>query len=163
MKSGYLLLWVLCFNTINSKAQDSKEIKFVADTMTFTGTQKVLQGEYVETTLKNLSVVRMFKTGDNHYYLRFLVTTNFYFDKVDMLEIRSGNKSYYAENTRQFKVNKTTGLFIVEIYKNYIAQLKDEGITAIAFGKAETDFTRGDASQVRRIAKHFHESITPKK
>ena len=28
-----------------------------------------------------------FKTSDQKYYIRFLVTANFYFDKVDVLEI----------------------------------------------------------------------------
>ncbi|MCC6371488.1 MAG: hypothetical protein IT236_10830 [Bacteroidia bacterium] len=163
MKSAFSFACLFILVPFFIIAQEAKEIKFVPDTMTLTGEQKVLQGEYVETTLKNLSVVRLFKTKDNHYYIRFMVTTNFYFDKVDMLEIRSGNKSYYAENTKQFKVSKTIGLFIAEIPKNYIAQLKDEGITSIVFGKAETDFTRQDASQVKKIARYFHESIAPKK
>jgi hypothetical protein len=162
MRFPLCIIFAFCFFAF-FKGQTNAEPAFVRDTMTFTGENKVLNGEYVETTLKNLSVVRMFKTADNKYYLRFLVTVNFYFDKVDLLEIRSGKKSYYNENTKQFKVNKTLGLFIVEIPKNYIAQLKDEGITSIVFGKAETDFTRQDASQVRRIARYFYESITGKK
>ena len=163
MKFVFVLVLAMCLSSSLLKCQEPLVIAFTPDTMTLNGENKILQGEYVETTLKNLSVVRMFKTKDNKYFIRFLVTKNFYFDKVDVLEIRSGNKSYYAENTKQFKVTKTMGLFITEIAKNYIAQLKDEGITSIVFAKAETDFTRQDASQVRKIAKYFYESIAPKK
>ena len=163
MKFVFVLVLAMCLSTSLLKCQEPLVIAFTPDTMTLNGENKILEGEYVETTLKNLSVVRMFKTKDNKYFIRFLVTKNFYFDKVDVLEIRSGNKSYYAENTKQFKVTKTMGLFITEIARNYIAQLKDEGITSIVFAKAETDFTRQDASQVRKIAKYFYESIAPKK
>lgn len=137
-------------------------LAFTPDTMTLTGSNKVLNGEYVETTLKNFSVVRLFKTSDKKYYIRFLVTANFYFDKVDVLEIRSGKISYYAENTKQFKVTKTMGLFIAEIPRNYVAQLKDEGITSLYFNKAETDFTRQDAKHIKQMARFFYESIADK-
>lgn len=163
IKAFFIFISLVVLNLQLTKAQSAAPLAFTPDTMTLFGENKVLQGEYIETTLKNLSVVRMFKTRDNKYYLRFLVTANFYFDKVDVLEIRSGKKSYYSEGTKQYKVNKTTGLFIVEIYKNYIAQLKDDGITSLVFAKAETDFTRQDASQVRKIAAFFHEAITAKK
>jgi hypothetical protein len=163
MKPAAIIFFMLSLCPLFYNAQEKAELAFVQDTMTFTGENKVLNGEYVETTLKNLSVVRMFKTTDNKYYLRFLVTANFYFGKVDVFEIRSGKKSYYNENTKQHKVSKTMGLFIVEIPKNYVAQLSDEGITSIVFNKAETDFTRQDASQIRKMAKFFNESITAKK
>src|ERR1041384_6116681 len=85
------------------------ELQFVSDTMSFTGEKKVLQGEYAEVTLKNQAVVRLFRTSDRKLYLRLIVTENFYFDKVAMLEIQSGTKSFYAKNTKQYKITKTRG------------------------------------------------------
>ena len=120
---------------------------------------KILDGEYLETTLKNLSVVRFFKTEDGKLYLRLIVTKNFYFDKVDVLEIESGTKSYYAKNTRQFKVTRASGLFLIEIYKNYLNTIKDEGITGIVFGGTETKFSNKDAAQIKKIAGVFYESL----
>ena len=163
MKAFLIFSFTVLLFHLPGKSQSEKVLAFVNDTMTLTGENKVLKGEYVETILKNLSVVRLFKTGNNKYYLRFLVTTNFYFNKSDVLEIRSHKKSYYTDKITQYKVNKTMGLFIVEIPKNYIAQLKDESITSIYFNKAETDFTKNDASQIKKIARFFHESITEKK
>jgi len=163
MKFYFLTCLFFLFLASAAGAQEKGELFFIPDTMMLHGENKVLKGEYVETTLKNLSVVRLFKTYDNKYFLRLLVTKNFYFDKVDVLEIRSGRKSYFNEHTRQFKVNKTLGLYILEVPKNYLVTLKDEGITSVVFAKAETDFTRHDASEVRKIARFFYESITGKK
>lgn len=154
----YLLLFSLA-----CKGQVVCEFAFTPDTMSLPGSGKVLQGEYIETTLKDFSVVRLFKTIENKYYLRMIVKKNFYFDKVDVLEIRSGSKSYYAKDTRQYKINKTTGLFVIEVFRNYVSTLKDDGITSLYFSKAETDFTRQDAGQIRKMSKCFYESISLKK
>lgn len=158
----YLPATMLFFALLFNAAAQEPVTAFIPDTMTLTGSNKVLNGEYVETTLKDLSVVRMFRTSDKKYFIRFLVTSNFYFDKVDVLEIRSGKISYYVENTKQYKVTKTMGLFIAEIPRNYIAQLKEEGITSLYFNKAETDFTRQDTKHIRQMAQFFYESIAEK-
>lgn len=144
-------------------AQDNCESGFVSDTMSTFNKGKIIEGNYIETTLKKGSIVRFFRTNDEKYYLRFLVTENFYFDKTDVLEIMSGHKSFYANDMKQFKVNKNTGLFILEIPKNYISQLKDHGITSLVFAHAETHFSRTDAKQIKEISACFYNSIQTKK
>jgi hypothetical protein len=124
---------------------------------------KVLEGSYMETPLKDFSVVRLFRTTDEKFYLRMIVKKNFYFNKVGVLEIRSGTKSIYYKNNKQYKVNKTTGMFVTEVQKNYLSTLKDEGITSLYFAEAETDFTRQDAGQIKKMAKCFYEDINIKK
>ena len=131
--------------------------------MSIPETGKVLDGEYIETVLKDFSEFRIFRATDDKYYLRFIVKQNFYFNKTDVLEIRSGSKSYYVKNTKQYKRNKTTGLFVVEVFKNYVSTLKEEGITSLYFSKAETDFTNKDAKQMKDISKCVYKSITLKK
>jgi hypothetical protein len=143
--------------------QDKEGFVFVHDTMSIPETGKILEGDYVETTLKNLSVVRLFKTADHKYYLRFIITKNFYFDKVDVLEVKSGNKSYYSKNTKQHKINKTQGLYVIEVFRNYLGTLRDDGITGLVFAKAETDFTRQDGNQTRKMAAMFYQSLPPEK
>jgi hypothetical protein len=144
-------------------AQAPCDLRFVSDTMSTYTKNTVLEGSYVETTLKKGSTVRFFKTNSDKYYLRFLVTENFYFDKSDILEIVSGNKSYYAPDTRQWKVTKSLGLFILEIPKNYVSQLKDHGITALVFAHAETHFTKSDCKLIKEICTCFYNSIQNKK
>src|SRR5688572_32559735 len=128
------LLFFLLYLGHQGAAQSSENIAFARDTMSIPQTDKILDGEYLETTLKNLSVVRFFKTTDGKLYLRMIVTKNFYFDKVDVLEIQSGSKSYYAKNTKQFKVSKNSGLLLIEVYRNYINTIRENGITGIVFG-----------------------------
>ncbi|WP_317898191.1 hypothetical protein [Aurantibacillus circumpalustris] len=153
-----------CFLTITSIAygQINCETAFVTDTMSVPETEKILQGQYLEIQLKDFSMVRIFRTNDDKYFLRFIVKQNFYFDKVDVLEIRSGSKSYYVKNTKQFKIDKTSGLFVVEVFKNYISTLKEAGITSLYFAKSVTDFTRQDASRVKQISKCLYDFITEK-
>ncbi len=151
------LLQVLVF-----KAQKACETGFVPDTLYLPAEAKTVSGQYLQATLKNKSVVRLYKTAANRYYMKLIVTENLYFDKTDKLEVQSGTMSFY-ETVRQYELDKATGYYVFEIFKNYIATLKDEGITGIIFGKAETNYTRQDASQVKQIAKCFYENIATKK
>lgn len=153
----FIILACICKGQINC------ESSFVKDTMSIPEAGKILEGEFIETTLKDFSEFRIFRTSDDKYFLRFIVKQNFYFNKTDVLEIRSGSKSYYVKNTKQFKINKTTGLFVVEVFKNYISTLKEDGITSLYFAKAETDFTRQDTKQMKEISKCVYTSITGKK
>jgi hypothetical protein len=153
----------LVFLSLACHAQESCNNGLSSDTLYIPAENKVLNGESIQTTLKNQSVVKFFKTADSRYYLKIFITKNFYFNKVDLLEIRSGSKSFYAKDTKQYKLDKTMGMFVFEIFRNYVATLKDEGITSIVFAKAETDLTRKDAAEVKKISKCFYESIGGKK
>lgn len=161
MHSWHILLFFVLLG-IKVQGQIDCNSAFVQDTMSLPDGSKVLEGRFIITTLKDFSTVTLFRTNQDKFYLRFVVKKNFYFDKVDVLEIRSGSKSYYVKNTRQYKIDKTTGLFIVEIFSNYISTLKDEGITSLYFANAETDFTKKDASQIKQISNCFYELISTK-
>lgn len=149
------------------KAQTKCELQFVEDTLSIPEEGKTLQGLSLETTLKNLCVIKIFQSDDpkdDKLYLRMIVTKNFYFNKVDKLELKSGSKSYWVKpDSKQYKINKTLGLFVVRVEKNYIVTLKDDGLTSIAFAGAETDFTKQDANQIKKMARCFYETIYRKK
>jgi hypothetical protein len=155
MRSCFLLslfisLSALCF------AQECPP--FQSDTMGIPGAAPV-SGQYMETQLRDQATVRVFKTGKDKLYLRLIVTENFYFNKVDLLEIKSGTKSYYVKNIKQHKIDKTHGLFVTEIYRNYLHTLMDHGITSIVFGGAETKFTKQDLAQVKQLAGCVYASL----
>ena len=159
-----ILILFLFFISIKSFSQPFLcESGFTEDTMSLPEMNKVLEGSYLEATLKDFTKVRLYKTAQNSYYLRILVKKNIYFNKVGALEIRSGSKSITFKDVKQYKVDKTTGLFIHEVPKNYIYTLTEEGISSLYFANAETDFTRQDASQIRKMAKCFYEDINSKK
>src|SRR3954462_13489083 len=113
MKLTLGFLFFLC-SFFPCAGQNGEQLTLLRDTMGVPQENKILDGDYIETTLKNLSVVRFFKTTDGKLFLRLIVTKNFYFNKVDVLEIKSGTKSYYAKNSRQFKVSRSSGLFLIE-------------------------------------------------
>lgn len=136
---------------------------FVNDTIFIPKENKVYSGEYLEATFKNKTIVRVYKTNNGKYYLKFIIQENLYFDKVDVLEIKSGSKSFYAKDTKQIQLDKHTGCYVVEIFKNYIFTLKEDGITGITFNKAETNYTKQDCSQAKQIAKCLYDVVNAKK
>jgi hypothetical protein len=159
MKKNFIILFFL-FIILWCKGQDCGP-DFASDTLYLPAQEKILEGSSIQATLKDNSVVKLFKTGQK-YYLKLFVTSNFYFNKIDLLEIRSGSKSFYVKESKQYKANRTTGMFVFEVFRNYVSTLRDEGITSIVFAKAETRFTKKDASQVKRIARSFYECISGK-
>jgi hypothetical protein len=157
-KSACLLLFFFLVNTCFP--QDCPAL--IADTMTLPGEHKALNGEYLEAQMKNGSTIRFFKTENEHIYLRIVVTKNFYFNQVSTLEIKSGSKSYYIKNAKQYKLDKVHGLYVAEIYSNYLNTLKELGITAIDFGGVVTDFTKHDASEVKNAAGCVYNTLSQK-
>lgn len=161
MKAAFTSLCFLLLSVSIFRAQNN--CAFSPDTLFLPKESKTVSADYLQASFKNGSSLRLYKTPSNKYYLKLVVTENLYFDKVDLLEIQSGSKSFYSKDTKQLELSKSAGYFVVEIYKNYVATLREEGVTGILFGKVETSFTRSDANQVKQIAKCFYATIETKK
>jgi hypothetical protein len=136
---------------------------FSKDTLFIPKEGKVVNGEYLQASLKNKSVIQFFITEGNRYYMKLTVSENLYFDRVDMLEIKSGGKSFYAKETKQYQLDKHTGFYVVELFKNYLATLKDDGITAIVFNKTETKYSKQDRAAIKQMSQCFYDVISNKK
>jgi hypothetical protein len=143
-------------------ANGAQNCSYLQDTLYIPKQGKIVNTEYLQTTLKNNTIVKLYKTENSKYFLKLIVTENLYFDKVDVLEIKSGSKSYYEKDAKHFQYDKHTGFYVLEIYKNYIGTLKEDGITSIVFGKSETNFTKQDCNQIKQISKCFYENIVAK-
>jgi len=163
MKKKLPVFFVTFFLLFSAAAQEKCDAVFSADTLTPPGSSVALNGQSVETTLKNLSKVKLFKSDDDKLYLRLVVTENFYFNKVDVLELQSGTKSYYAKDTKQYKLSRSQGQFTIEIFRNYVWTLKELGVTAIVFGSSTTELTRQDTKEIKKIAACLFETIAEKK
>ena len=135
----------------------------ITDTIRIPKENKVLNSQYLITTLKNGTTIQLIKSSNAKFYLRIVTSENLYFGKTAMLEIISGSKSFFAKETTNFQLNKNTGYYIIEIYKNYIGTLKEEGITKLDFDKAVTTYSKQDCNQVKQMAKHFYESFCVQK
>lgn len=141
----------------------AQDCGFKTDTIFVPKEKKTLNCDVLETTFKNGSVVQLIKAPNGKLYMKLIVTENLYFDKVDQLEVKSGSKSFYAKDTKHFQYNKHKGYYIIEIYKNYVVTLRDDGLTGLKFGKAETEFTRSDSNLIKKAASCFYESLAEKK
>lgn len=141
----------------------AQDCSFKSDTIFIPKDKKTLQSEILETTLRNGSVVQLIKAPNGKLYMKLIVTENLYFDKIDQLEVKSGSKSFYVKDAKHYQYDKHKGYYIFEIYKNYVVTLKDDGLTGLLFGKAETEFTRSDSNLIKKSATCFYASLTEKK
>lgn len=162
LKPVFLILLLLGASLLRSQEQ-SCENSFKNDTLTILSEGKLLEAEMLQTTLKNQSIIQMYAVDRKRYYIRIYVTENFYFNKVDILTIESGKWTYPVKNCKQHKISKTMGMYVFEVQKNYLATLRDEGITGLVFAGAETDFTRNDGQQIRKMCRCFYETMFGKK
>ena len=141
----------------------AQDCEFKRDTIFVPKEKKTLQSEVLEATLRNGSVVQLIKAPNGKLYMKLIVTENLYFDKIDQLEVKSGSKSFYVKDAKHYQYTKHKGYYFFEIYKNYVVTLKDNGLTGILFGKAETEFTRSDSNLIKKTAACFYESLAEKK
>lgn len=132
---------------------------FVTDTLFNEKDDSFLMADGLTTPMfKSGSQVKLFKVA-NKYYLEIEVRDNLYFDKVDNLEVKSGSKSMFQKGIKQHQKNKHTAFFVMEVFKNYIATLKDDGITSFVFNNAESTFSKQEIKEIKKIANCFYQTI----
>jgi hypothetical protein len=132
---------------------------FVSDSLFVEKDKAFILADGLKTPVfKNESQVKLFKVG-NKYYLMLYFKNNTYFDMVSDLEIRSGTKSMWSKGAKQYQQGKHTAFFIVEVYKNYVATLKDEGITSFVFNNNENTFGKQEVKEIKKIANCFYQTI----
>lgn len=156
----YILLGFWIFTNVVIAQTDCS---FTNDTLYLLEQNKTLNVKSIKTSFKDNSEFKLIIGNDNKFYLQLAVTENLYFDKKDNLELESNGKSILFKNVIHQKLNKYTGLYVVEIWKNYIATLKDEGLTSLTFNKAKTKFYKSDSKAVKQIANCFYNEINTKK
>lgn len=135
---------------------------FAADTLTLPDGQHV-EAEMMQMTTKNQSLIQLYALDRKRYFVRIYITENFYFEKTDQLTVESGKWTYPVKNCKQHKISKTRGMYVFEVQKNYLATLRDNGITGLVFAGAETSFSRSDGQHSREMSKCFYENLFGKK
>jgi hypothetical protein len=80
------------------------------------------------------------------------------FVDVGSLQIKSaGNKSIFFKNITYYNHKDPGAYFLVDVLINYIATLRDDGLTSLVFNeKFEADF-KDDQKNIRKTAKCFYE------
>jgi hypothetical protein len=158
-----LLSFSLVLSCLLRGQEANCENSFLVDTITIFSEGKLYEGEVLKTTLKNQSQVQMFAIERKRYFIRIYVTENFYFNKVDILTVESGKWTYPVKNCKQYKISKTMGMYVFEVQKNYLATLREEGMTGLVFAGSKSDFTRNDGQQLKKMCRCFYETMFEKK
>jgi len=68
-----------------------------------------------------------------------------------------------SKGIKQYQKDKHTGFFVMEVFKNYIATLKDDGITSYVFNAKETVLSKSEIKDVKKIANCFYQTINVQK
>lgn len=141
------------------KSQNTCEMGFITDSLYKENEEAFVLADGLKTPVfKNESQVKLFKVG-NKYYLMIICRNNLYFDLVSDFEIKSGTKSMALKGVKQHQKDKHSAFFVVEVFKNYVATLKDEGITSFVFNNTETSFGKQEQKEIKKIATCFYQTI----
>ncbi len=71
------------------------------------------------------------------------------------LNLSCGSKSIYFKTTL-YNLNKDNQYFIVPIGINYVATLKDHGLTSMVFNSHEVKFIKEESKGVKETANCFY-------
>lgn len=127
------------------------------DTLYFPSKQISELVKVMNCPLKNGGNIQLFNNGGK-YVLKLSLHEKFGFLDVGSLQIKSGNKSFFLKSTTLYNHKETTAYFLVDVLINYIATLKDDGITSVVFNeKFEATLASEDIKNIRRTAKCFYE------
>jgi hypothetical protein len=161
VKLSFLITCILFF--ANLSAQNTCEMGFVRDSLFIEKENAFVGADGLKTKpFKDGTEVKLFKV-QNKYYLMLLCKSDLYFALVSDLEIKSGSKSMVSKGMKQHQKDKHTAFFVMEVLKNYIATLKDEGITSYVFNTKETVFGKAEVKEVKKIANCFYQTINVQK
>jgi hypothetical protein len=152
---------MLLFTVLN--AQNTCEMGFVSDSLFIEKDNAFIGADGLKTpVLKGGGEVKLFKVH-NKYYLMIICKTHLYFDMESDLEIKSGTKSLVSKAIKQHEKDKHTAFFVVEVLKNYIATLKEDGITSYVFNAKEVVFGKSEVKEIKKIANCFYQTINVQK
>lgn len=79
------------------------------------------------------------------------------FIDVGSLQIKSGSKSIFFKNTTYYNHKDPGAYFLVEVLINYIATLRDDGLTSLVFNEKFEAVFGDDQKAIRKTAKCFYE------
>lgn len=154
VKCIYILIFVFITSFLN--AQGCKE-QFVSDSLYKPAEKTKVAVSLININLKNGGNIQLIN-NNGKYVLKLALNEKFGFLETGSLEIKSGGKSFFIKNTTLYDIKEPTSYFLVDILINYVATLKDDGITSVVFnGKFEAKIAKEDVTQIKKAAKCFYE------
>lgn len=154
--NGFIKICLFVFLSTNLLAQNCADI-LVPDSIYKPSEQKKAPGKVMTTNLKNGGKVQLITTGGK-YLLKIIPNEKLGFVESGPLEIKSGNKSFFVKNATLYNIKEPEAYFLVDVMINYIATLKDDGITSILFNtKFESKLQKEDTGNIKKMSRCFYE------
>jgi hypothetical protein len=152
MKKIYILLFAFSGGFIFG--QNCQE-QIVPDSILKPGeTHKVL-ANVLYVGLKNGGAVQ-FVSDNGKYFLKITPREKLGFIETGSLELKSGSKSFFVKTAKLNNPKDLGAYFITEIFLNYVATLKDNGLTGLVFNKFEVKFHKDDVKNIEQAAECFY-------
>jgi len=152
MKKAYILFLMFIYSV--ALPQDCKE-QIVSDSIVRPSDNKKILANVLYMGLKNGGAVQ-FASDNGKYYLKITPHEKFGYIEDGALELKSGSKSFFVKNAKLHNIKDLGAFFVVEIYLNYVATLKEDGLTGIVFNKFEVKLEKVDTKNVERTAECFY-------
>lgn len=150
IKSFYIVLLSLLSSFAISQCN------LVADSLYKPAEKKSVLVSKLTCPLKNGGEIQ-FINSNGKYFLKLYVNEKFGFYDTGALELKSGTKSFYVKSTTWYDYKQPKPYFLVEIYINYIATLKEDGLTSVVFNKFEAKLPKDDTKNIRETAQCFYD------
>lgn len=154
--NGFIKILLFVFLSTNLLAQNCADI-LVPDSIYKPSEQKKVPGKVMTTNLKNGGKIQLIAIGGK-YVLKITPNEKLGFVESGPLEIKSGNKSFFVKNATLYDIKEPEAYFLVDVMINYIATLKDDGITSIMFNtKFESKMQKEDTGNIKKMSRCFYE------
>lgn len=151
IKHLYILFLVFC--GMMTTAQCKEQI--VSDSVLKPGATSKVVADVLYVGLRNGGAVQ-FISDNGKYFLKVTPNAKLGFVDTGSLELRSGTKSFFVRSTKLYNIKDPGAYFIIEIFMNYVATLRDNGLTGLVFNKFELELNKDDRKSVEQAADCFY-------
>lgn len=145
---------LILLNTL-VRAQNPCLNLFLTDSLTKPGEKEGVLVNALTAPLKTGGTVQIINHNDR-FFLKLKITEKLGFVASGPLELKSGTKSFYVKTAQLNNINKPNANFVIEVFINYVATLRDHGLTGLVFNTHEIKFAKEDTKNIREIAGCFY-------
>jgi len=135
--------------------------QFMNDSVVKPGEKTATVVNALTVNLKTGQTIQFINGANKKLYVRIKTNDKLGFIPEGGLELKSGSKSIYFK-TNLHNINKTNPYFIVDVGINYIATLKDYGMSGLVFNSHEIKFIKEDIKAIKETANCFYVMNTKK-
>ncbi len=158
------ILILLSVLTLQSFAQKSscEMYPLKMDSIYFTNTTVKELVDVSSLVTKNNYKVQFVKQGKkNHLIITLKYTIES--DKQGSLYVYSNKKQYFLKQVTLKRIDKDYAHFVIEANSNYVATIRDNGLTSLYFNDSMTfEIPKADSELIKKQADCFYTIITKK-